>query len=64
MARGAQHSTLASSSRSSGVIRSSASSAKTHGFRAAAMAAFRCAAMVGPVPSSTLAPAARASTTV
>src|SRR6266566_3141661 len=57
-------STAPSSSRRAAVTRSSASRARTHWFRAAAMAALRWAAIVGPLTSMTLAPCARAIATV
>src|SRR3989454_799634 len=53
-------STAPSSSRRAAVTRSSASRARIHWFRAAAMAALRWAAIVGPLASMTLAPCARA----
>src|SRR2546425_484657 len=57
-------STAPSSSRRAAVTRSSASRARTHWFRAAAMATLRWAAIVGPLTSMTLAPCARAIATV
>src|SRR2546426_540028 len=57
-------STAPSSSRRAAVTRSSASRARIHWFRAAAMAALRWAAIVGPLTSMTLAPCARAIATV
>src|SRR5438034_1344333 len=57
-------STTPSSSRRAAVTRSSASRARIHWFRAAAMAALRWAAIVGPLTSMTLAPCARAIATV
>src|SRR5438093_2323994 len=56
--------TTPSSSRRAAVTRSSASRARIHWFRAAAMAALRWAAIVGPLTSMTLAPCPRASAPV
>ena len=56
--------TSLSSSHNASVMRSSASRANTHSFRARAIAALRCAAIVTPARSMTVAPRARAIATV